>query len=985
MALREISSMDSFGDWVRNRRQALNLTRVQLAGKVGCAPVTVKKIEGDERKPSRQMAELLAEQLLIPRLEREVFFRKARGILEDRLTPLETSLHLPAFQQQDIRPFQPATPFVGRQIELTRLMTFLDQALAGNTSPVFLMGEAGSGKTTLMREFARKAQAAYPELLIAGGQCNAQTGPGDPYRPFRDILGILTGDLEIDLTVGMLNREQAIRLWMAIPEMVKSIMAAGPHLLDILVPVKPLIHRLAPYLGDNSDWFDQVQNFSDKKPSGSSDLEQGQVLDELTRVLRSIAENYPLLLILDDLQWADGASLNLLYHLGRRLAGSRVLLLNSYRTGETIARSADSKGDTQGTHSPENLILELTRQYGDIQIRLDQTSPSEGRAFIDSLLDLEPNRLGNQFRENLYDQTQGHPLFTVEMLDSMRRNRNILLDQAGYWVENRSGTAAPRPARVEALIEQKLAHLDPQQRELLNIASVEGERFTLEIVAGVGDLDPDAAMKSFTHDLGQQFHLIREQGQARLDVLSLNRYQFHHILIQDYLYSQLEPAEKRRLHLKIAQELEKVLLMIPPRQAVDLTNFSNGLPLESTEVLDMFGPALLHHFSMGEDWLKAARYAHQLGKLARQRFAMREAMNYEEQALLALDHQPGILEEETYDSILDWEEAAFKFRPYQEQLQNLARAEAIARKINDKPRLIQVLHWTANVLLARGLWTQAGPALTESLSLAEELPDERLSVRPTYFKALMTTFADPYQSLKWIDQAEGLARKYGDLQFEALALGTAGQVLAQLGEFDQSQTAIQHARQLSDRLGSPLTDSDVDLFAAWASLAMGHWEQALEFGQRSVEKAIATDNMDCICNALTCIGYINLEMGRIPQAASAFEKGIERSDISGAMIPKLNGQAGLAMTRFANGHPEAIEELEEVASNMRQVQFHVGAANADLMLAMCYFNVHDLQHASDHLNLAVAFYQTSRMQPSLVKTQKIKEELMSRQASNPGS
>ncbi len=64
--------------------------------------------------------------------------------------------------------------------------------------PVFLLGEAGSGKTSLMREFGRMAQEAHPDLLVVGGQCNAQTGPGDPFRPFRDILGILTGDLEID-------------------------------------------------------------------------------------------------------------------------------------------------------------------------------------------------------------------------------------------------------------------------------------------------------------------------------------------------------------------------------------------------------------------------------------------------------------------------------------------------------------------------------------------------------------------------------------------------------------------------------------------------------------------------------------------------------------------------------------------------------------------------------------------------------------------
>ena len=108
-----------------------------------------------------------------------------------------------------------------------------------------------------------------------------------------------------------------------------------------------------------------------------------------------------------------------------------------------------------------------------------------------------------------------------------------------------------------------------------------------------------------------------------------------------------------------------------------------------------------------------------------------------------------------------------------------------------------------------------------------------------------------------------------------------GQVLAQLGEFAQSERATDDSRQVSDRLGSPLTESDVDLFAAWACLAMGNLEQALEFGQRSVKRAIETDNMDCICGGMVCIGYTNLQLGKIPEAASVFEEGIERSDISG--------------------------------------------------------------------------------------------------------
>jgi len=95
--------------------------------------------------------------------------------------------------------------FVARDTELRRLREVLDLSLAGKGQPCFITGEAGAGKSTLASEFARRAQAEHSELLIAVGNCNAQTGIGDPYLPFREILGQLTGDVEGKLTQGAIS------------------------------------------------------------------------------------------------------------------------------------------------------------------------------------------------------------------------------------------------------------------------------------------------------------------------------------------------------------------------------------------------------------------------------------------------------------------------------------------------------------------------------------------------------------------------------------------------------------------------------------------------------------------------------------------------------------------------------------------------------------------------------------------------------------
>ncbi len=263
---------------------------------------------------------------------------------------------------------------------------------------------------------------------------------------------------------------------------------------------------------------------------------------------------------------------------------------------------------------------------------------------------------------------------------------------------------------------------------------------------------------------------------------------------------------------------------------------------------------------------------------------------------------------------------------------------------------------------------RAGPALMECLTLAEELGDERLSVRPVFFKALMTTFVNPREALALLERALDLARTYEDRHIETLSLGNKAQTLAQLGRFAQARKVMQQARAALQNTDSPLTESDVDLLAGWSYLAMGDTQRGLEYGQRSVEKAIATDNMDCICYGYDCVGFGNLEVQRIAEATAAFTEAVKRSEMTGAIIPQLLGQAGLAMAQFCGGRIEAIADLETALATMQAYNNHVGAADAARMLGTCLLQLGDLDRAEGHLNRALHFYRQTEMRPYLVRT-----------------
>jgi tetratricopeptide (TPR) repeat protein len=527
--------------------------------------------------------------------------------------------------------------FVGRSAELQSLQGSMDKVFAGQGQILFVTGDTGRGKSSLLQEFARRAQAAREDLLVASGRCDIYTGLGDPYLPFRGVLGLLAGDVESRWAAGAVTRDQAVRLWTASPATIEALVQHGPDLLGYFVPLQAVRSRLAAtHLGGRVG-LQRIAEVLERIEQAPAEAQPhpNRILEEFTLVLFSLAQRHPLLLLLDDLQWIDPSSANLLFHLARRIQGRPIMIVGTYRP-EDITQLPDGSA-----HPLEPVLNELKRTFGHIWIDLDAEDASSTRHLVDSLVDMEPNDLGEQFRHGLTTITEGHPLFVLELLKDLQERGELVRGQSGQWRQARPIDWQLTPARVEGVIEKRIGRLDPELREVLGIAAVQGEVFTAEAVARVHGMEERALVRRLSWELERQHRLVQELGAERMGLRRLSQFRFRHLLIQRYLYRQRGASERAYLHEALGNALEELVGDQNGRVSIQLARHFDEAGLTDR--------AIFHLQRAGERALKLSAYQEATGHL-RRALSLAETRAAEGKPVerLAAAHMERLLGEATY-------------------------------------------------------------------------------------------------------------------------------------------------------------------------------------------------------------------------------------------------------------------------------------------------------------------------------------------------
>ena len=495
--------------------------------------------------------------------------------------------------------------FVTRERELGQLHTLLDKVMDGKGCVTLISGEQGRGKTALTQELSRTALEKYPDMLIASGTCNSYSGIGDPYHPFKEIFSNLIGDVEIQMANGTLSRDHALRLWQGLPSVLSALLKRGPDLFNVFFSADILLSNAAVALPENDTYIQQLRYIANKQMDNKPDMQQSHLFGQCVNVFKLLSLEYPLMLVLDDLQWADAASTSLLFHLGHHLQGSRILIVGTYRSAEI------SLGVEGARHPLVKVINEFKRQYGDIIVELDLINPAEGRRFVDAYLDVEPNKIGAEFRDAFFKQTEGHPLFTVELLRDMKERGDLLKDQDGDWIVGSRIDWNTLPKRLDGAIAERIDRLEEPLRDILDVACVEGVDFSAQVTSSVLGVESGQVVRLLSRDLGQRHHLVYEKDERLVGQQRLFYYQFSHNLYQRYLYGLLSIGERRDLHGRIAHQLEELF-----------QENRNEIAAQSA-----------HHYTRAGDMDKAMEYLQLAGERALKQYAYQEAIDHLANAL----------------------------------------------------------------------------------------------------------------------------------------------------------------------------------------------------------------------------------------------------------------------------------------------------------------------------------------------------------------
>ena len=647
-------STHSFGYWLRRRRKALDLTQEALAQRVCCSGFTIRKIEADERRPSRPLAERLVAALAIPEAERRDFLDAARALhATDRLrlnpAPVGTDLHATGPTASTHSRPDPvtgaggdATPFVGRNNEYGLLIGLVARLTVGTGYTVLIEGEPGVGKSRLLREVARYAHAQ--DLPTLATNCY-EIERAMSYQPV------------IDLITRALDRVSAAALRTLAPVSLAELAALVPEVAERVPGLPPL-----------SNDFPEAR--------------QARLSRAVDQLLEASRNGRPAILMVDDIQWADDASAQVLHYLARRAAQRPVLVIYAYRdealdSDERFAQLVESlRRDTHARHVP-----------------LPRLAYADTERLVAALADASLGAAG--LAERLHRETEGNPFFLMSILQSLNEGETHLDSRT-------NGSPGLLPDALRAAVRVRLAHVPKATRPILETAAVLGRRFDFDTLLDV-TREPETQLLDAVEALVKR-RLLREEPEGGV-------YDFCHDKLREVVYCDIGGVRRRLLHHSVAETLERCGEVATHERDAQLAE----------------------HYERAHVWQKALHYLILAGEHSQALFAMRDALHWLDRAVALSESHPESMDAQQRLALYERRGAArTQAGQTQGAVDDIRRVIAAARASGDREKTRDALIQLGMAYRRADAYEAATACLTEALAESRAMNDDRHAADTLY-------------------------------------------------------------------------------------------------------------------------------------------------------------------------------------------------------------------------------------------------------------
>lgn len=580
--------------------------------------------------------------------------------------------------------------FVGRESEMEELRAKLDETLSGRGRLVLLVGEPGIGKTRTADELA--TYGALRGAQVLWGRC--YEGEGAPtYWPWVQIVRSYVHERD--------------------PEVLASELGVGaPVIAQVVSEVRDRLPDLPP------------------PPSLDPDQARFRLFDSVATFLKNASRARPLVLLLDDLHWADKPSLLLLAFVVRELAEARVLIVGTYRDVEL-----------RRDHPLSATLADLARERLSTRVLLRGLAQADVARYIEITAGMEPPPA---LVEKIYRETEGNPFFVAEVVRLLAGEGALASSpDAGSW-------SLTIPQGVREVVGRRLDALSRDCNELLTVASVIGRDFALNVLDEVSDLPGDRLLEVLEEAMASR--LISEVPS------SIGRFRFSHALIRETLYEELSTARRVRLHRRVGETLERL----------HAANLAPHLP------------ELAHHFfeaAASGEVDKAIDYALRAGERASGMLGYEEAVEHYDRAMQALELR-GADDSTRLDLLLMLGDAQWGAGEATNARATFLAAAAVARDLRDGRRLARAALRYGEVGFG-GVYVEAWAyepvkvgLLEEALTaLADEESDLKVRVLARLAGALYFSYEDTSARREELSRsAVEAARRLGDGATLAYAL-----------------------------------------------------------------------------------------------------------------------------------------------------------------------------------------------------------------------